>query len=297
MGKAALKMASNHLIPPIISGTVVPALKLGQTMVEHPREALVTGGAIAAPITGGASGVLASSLLAGAGAGAGSLAADAGEKVIQSPTAPKTLEESLSKAGKVGAATTVGSILAGGAFKVVGKVGGKILTAIKKAPQTANVKAAGQAISQVEEATGLSKGPLDAFNEPAAADAYMKQLSGIKKVKDLSTPELYKISKNAQTLTNTHPKVSDTPAGTRFYQKVQEARNELYSRVPALGEKVAAYQAEMVKAASDKVGAANKIKAARLVKKLLYRALGGAATGAGLGVAYKLASGVKEVLE
>ena len=292
LGRAALSVASNPAIPTMISGTVAPLLKLSQMAVKHPREAAITAGAVAAPELVGP-GLLTSSLASGAGAGAGSLAADVGEKALQSPTAPKTLSESLLKAGKVGGATAATAFITGAAFKVVGKASRTVMKAIGSAQKTANVEAAGKAIGEVEANTGLNKITLESFNAPAKADAYFDEIGKLGNVKDLPTDELYRLSKNAQTITRTYPKTTETPAGTRFFQKVQAARDELYSRVPDLGNAARAFGRELEKAAADKVAVSEKIKAVRTVKKLLRKALYGTATSIGLGAGYRIA---KEVL-
>jgi len=280
LGKAALKVASNPMIPPIISGTVAPALALGKAAVEHPREAAITAGAIAAPQFVGP-GLLTSSLASGGGAALGSLAADVGEKALGTPTAPKTLKESLMKAGKTGAKTTGIELAVGVPLMAVGKVGKTVLRAVTSAKKTANVEAAGQAIGAVEDSLGLNKIPLESFQNPASADAYLGQVSKMSKVDNLPTDELYKLHKNAQTIGRTYPKLDSTTAGARFFKKIQTVRNELYNRLPQLGEKATAFANELVKETADKARVADKIKATRTVKKALRYALG--ATGLGFG--------------
>lgn len=287
MGRAALKIASNPLIPPIISGTVAPALALGKAAVEHPREAAITAGAIAAPQFVGP-GLITSALASGGGAALGSLASDVGEKALGTPTAPKTLKESLVKAGKVGGTTTAAEIAVGLPLMALGKVGKTVMRAVTAAKKTANVEAAGQAIGAVEDAVGLSKVPLKSFNEPGAADAYINQTMKIKSPESLGTDELYALHKDAQTIGRTYPKFKDTPVGARFFKKVQKVRDILFERVPELGAKNAAYAQELVKETADKARVVDKIKATRAVKKALRYALGTVGAGAGYGVTRSL---------
>lgn len=272
-GKVASKLFRSSLKPgtpfPTVKAAGAGTAKLAELAIRNPREALITAGAIAAPIATGGTSLIPTAIAAGLGAGGGRLIADIGEAAIDPTTAAPTATEAVTPAALTGAGTAALTLTGGAVTKAAVKQGSLIV----KALANPKLKEAGKAIGQAEEVTGLSRIRPQIIPSKEQAFTLVDEVEKVSRnLDDIGTDELFRIHKTVQAFFDNNPAVSKQ-AGSLISKSISPIRKELAKRVPVWGQANAAFGREFAK----EIG--KKTARSALVKEAIGAAL---VTGAGL---------------
>lgn len=219
------------------------AAKIGQEIVEHPKEALEASGAMAAvPFTGGMS-AIPTALAVGAGTGLGNLTAQGGEQILKAPGRQETIGGVAKEAGIESAKSAALTLALG----VGVKLGSKAINTLKTAFSSPNVQnieksleLSNNTIGQIEEKNGLDKILPKETPSPQNAGDYANKLKDeAKNVKDLGTEILQQRKKEVKTFFDMYPKMKGTVEGKTIAQNIALIKEELGTRIPDIGREVA----------------------------------------------------------